>query len=68
VYVSRRDDDWLEVFLARARSGELPRCALCGTPAPAGQLTETTVPGYLITGWDIMVGRVIFVCPACPVP
>jgi hypothetical protein len=60
------DDDWLAGLLTRV--GEPVPCAVCGTPTPPTDLTETAAPGALIRDWDIAVQRVIWVCPACPVP
>ena len=59
-------DDWLAGLLARV--GEPVRCAVCGAPTLSGDLTETVAPGALIREWDMVVRRVIWVCPACPVP
>jgi hypothetical protein len=60
------DNDWLAGLLARI--GEPVPCAVCGTPTAPAELTETTAPGYLIEDWDVLVSRVTWVCPSCPVP
>ena len=58
---------WAAMDDLLSRIGRPVPCAVCGTLTPAADLTETTVPGALIEEWDIVVTRVIWVCPRCPV-
>lgn len=48
--------------------GEPVPCSLCGTPTPTADLTECYIPAHLIEEWDIVVDRLAWVCPRCPVP
>lgn len=50
------------------RIGQPIPCALCRTPTPAADLTERSVPGHLIVEWDVVVDRLVWVCPRCPLP
>ena len=61
-----KDDDWLAGLLARM--GQAIACDLCGALTRPENLTEVTVPGYAIQQWDVLVHRLAWVCPACPVP
>jgi hypothetical protein len=56
---------WLTDLLDRL--GEPVPCELCRTPTPATELTECRVPGAVIPEWGIVVDRVVWVCPRCPV-
>jgi len=57
------DDLWDWMF---DRLGQPIPCELCRTPTAAEDLTECRVPGLLIAEWDVVVDRVVLVCPRCP--
>jgi hypothetical protein len=70
------NEDWLDYLLSHL--GEPRPCAMCGTPTRPADLTEGSVPckvldfgvpGLRATDPDpVIARRVIWVCPACPVP
>lgn len=58
-------DAWLDDLLDRV--GRPIPCEICGTPTPAADLTETSVPAVILPELgDIVVESVVWVCPACP--
>jgi hypothetical protein len=63
--VIRMSDELWDWILDRI--GEPIPCELCGTPTAPADLTECRVPGMLIAEWDIVVDRIGWVCPRCPV-
>jgi len=42
-------------------------CEICRTPTSPEDLMECRVPGLLITEWDMVLDRIVWVCPRCPV-
>ena len=62
----RVGDDLLDWLLTRV--GQPLPCPLCGTLTLPGQRTEVKIPGAYVAEWDMVVRRVTWVCPACPVP
>lgn len=47
--------------------GPIP-CAICHTPTPAAQLSERTAPAALAFDGTVVVDRLVWVCPRCPLP
>ena len=59
-------DDPMDGLLALM--GQPVPCEICRTPTATADLTETRVPGAVIFDGTIVVDRIIWVCPRCPLP
>ncbi len=57
------DDLWAWLL---NRVGHPIPCGLCGVPTPAEVLTECRIPSAL-TDWGVVVDRLVWLCPCCPV-
>lgn len=58
------DNTWGDSILDRL--GEPLLCELCKRPTSPDQLRETRIPGAYVQEWDMIVHRVVWVCPDCP--